>query len=307
MRKNNHTVFLIIELFTIAIKGLYMKKLIGFVFFLLMSSCHQRVYTSDTTAILSTLSDAQKIRVSDRVRTIIKRDRTKSALEGAALTGAVLMLYVIPLPKEMFERANYLTLSLVNPDKKFLIKLFNFGCFVVQNVSTGFFINFLKEHVFYSFKRGQWNFTLTQFMEKHTLLRTTLESVSNQANTLLYESNSDVRAQFIESLLLKVQTFVEQLSYIDGYVLLKIKELDDKSKFNAKEKLSKEYEVFTTFRKSFIDDLLTSIGKLQIDTEDSNFQNRVLSLIQILQQGSHKLHNCIESLNLYEQTSNYLF
>jgi hypothetical protein len=306
LRKNNDTVFLIIELFTIAIKGLYMKKLIGLVVFLLMSSCHQRVYTSDTTAILSTLTDDQKIKVSDRVHTIIKRDRTKLAIESAVLTGTVLMLYVIPLPK-MFERANYLTLSLVNPEKKFLIKLFNFGCFLMQNVSTGFFMNFLKDNVFYSFKKGQWNFTLTQFMEKHTHLRIALESVSAQANTLLYESNSDVRAQFIESLVLKVQTFTEHLSYIDGYVLLKIKELDDKSKFNAKEKLSKEYNVFTTFRKSFIEGLLTSINNLKTDTEDNNFQNKVFQFIQVLQQGSHKLHNCIESLNLYEQTSNYLF
>lgn len=276
-----------------------MKKSIGLVAFLAISMYQQTMQAQQSFTIASRLTDSQKIEMSHRVRKIINKDRLKLAIEGTALLGAVLALYVLPMPK-IFERGGSFNLSISNPDGKFFIKLFNFGCLVVQHTSTGLFLDFLKKHIFSSFTSGQWGFTLLEFKKKHTRLPTAFESVNTQISILLHESNRNMSIQYVESLLIKIQTLAECLGYIDGYVLLKIKELDNDSKFNAKEKLSKEYAFFEITRKRFIEDLLVGVDNLKIKTESGDFQNKVMHLINTFRHGSHNLNNCIESLNLCE-------
>lgn len=260
---------------------------------------------SELAFSLEKLTTKQRLKMCQVVQGVIRKDRARLLFQsGTVLTTVLTALAVVlgigKLFPQIFEEKTS-DLLIKNPGKSSIIWLCNWGLRIFQTAATTVLIHSLGKIAMPRFTPGQWNFTLDEFMLKHTQLNKSFEQLYTQANTLLYENDRELRVKLIESLLAKINLFMQYSYYVDGYVILKINEFDKNNQFNAKSQLAKEYAIFEIVRKNFIEQLASRIDTLKIAAEQDDFQNNVLKLLQLLQQGSRNIDNSIQALNFYEQ------
>ena len=249
---------------------------------------------------ISTLTIQQKEAACSKVHTIIRADRTRFVLQltGTVAAGVVWMMRSSFFSKEVGWKKGT-DFYLDNADGKWSTAGLNFMLWGGQAIGTSFIMGFLTRNIFPAIKMGQWDFTLKEFIEKHTRLYEVFEQVNTQASSLMYQTDYSIRETLVDSLAEKIKVLAETLSYIDGYALLRMKQLENDSKFNAKAQLMKDYVVYEKTREIFISKLLAAVESLRIESEATDFQNKVLNAIQLMQQGSHNLHNCVQALNFH--------
>ena len=249
------------------------------------------------------VTDTLKKSYVTKVERNILKDRVKVVLTGAALGGAVVGMHVEILRHyfpDIVKNEKGHAVAFDNPDGKWLLGAGNFLLMQAQNIAFAAFLGFLGNRFGHLFKPGQWNFTLIQFMQKHTQLYGAFEQCNGEVRGLLYQNDEQLREHLVKAFVTKLNFLTEQLCYVDGYVISKIEQYEKASKFNAYTRLSQEYKIFEEVRKSFINEIMEHVQDLQNNLKDTDFQNKVLDCIQALHHGSQNLHQRIQSLNMYE-------
>lgn len=269
-------------------------------FFLLAISSFSFIFTP-VKAYVYSLNQAQKEKITDKVKNLIYKDRATLILEGGTLFAGVVALQSEILPRilpDFFIKTLPMNVQVTNPDGKLGLRILNLFISCGQGILVSKCLNLLHEKGLGMMQRGTWNFTLKIFLKKHSHVYSLFEMIELEMSNLLYQ-DKQIRNALIMSLESKINLLAQQISYIDGYALYKINQYDQEAKFNAKSNALREYKIFEEIRNDFITNLFTTLQLLKDSKENEDFQNTVFASKQALQYGSQNINQRINTLELY--------
>lgn len=149
---------------------------------------------------------------------------------------------------------------------------------------------------------GQWDFSLGNFIQKYTYFVESADNLHKEVSFLIHQTDEAIRADLIDTIQDKMNLFLEEMLYIDGYVYLTLHNYKKAGKFVALNTLKKGYNQFTKSKAHFIQACSQVIKDLKENKDNiSELQSVIVSFTAVIQREMAIVHNRFNYLNLIIQ------